>query len=332
MRRHAMQFFVRLGLIALLATEALAAKQYPGVREGFNAEFGISSVNRREGPQILVYVATPYIPQSAQYIDSRAMRAIGSVMFLGVAKPSKELSNVCPALRIDISQPTGRRLAVRFSQTKEVHGEIYDWELIPTVEYVRSGQDGLYSYMKYEAEYQKAFADNLVGRNLFLLDGSRNWEQFPYAHLFLPGPAIDGYPQKEPTDLGLETWKTLRSFLGSDQLMFFDRGVEFVFSADNERLSISGAPYWAAVEKNSADDNGRILRSFKNTAAARLTNPTIYDSAYRVSKYSAFFRYIARNCKTEWANFWADLEVNREAMIEIGVRPEEVWDRYLRLH
>jgi hypothetical protein len=318
---------IPLGLVILLSTAAIAARQFIEFREGFNEEFGISAVNSAEGPQVFAFTATADIPRSGAYLDERAMRAMGGVLFLAVAKPSNQIGNSCPTLRVDLTQPSGKRLAVRFSSSKEVHGEIFDWELIPTVEYVKSGHDGLFTYMGVRAEYQKAFSENLVGLNLFLLDNSRQWERFPYAHLFLAGPAIEGYPQNQPNDIGLAAWKRLRSFLGSEQLMFFDRNVDFIFSVEGGRLSISGAPYWAAVEENDDDYNGHVVREFKDTAKARLTNPTVYDSVYRVSKYSAFFRYVAQNCASEWSKFRADLDVNREAMTEIVVPPRKMWDR-----
>jgi hypothetical protein len=292
----------------------------------FEFEFATrTTVNRIDGPQILSFTASPSAGPD-RYLTPNAMKSMGGIIFMGVASPSV-IPNACPSLRIDLTRSSGTRLAVRFSESTEVHKEIFDWELIPTAEYVKSGEHALFSYMGVRAEYHKAFSDNLVGLNLFLLDNSRRWERFPYAHLFLAGPPIAGYPQNQPTDGGLAAWDRLRAFLGSEQLMFFDRGVKFFFSADSGRLSISGAPYWVAVEEADRQGNGRVIRAFTDTAAAKLANPTIFDSAYRISKYSAFFRYMAQFCPKELYNFWANLEANRGAMTEVVVPPGKMWDR-----
>ena len=134
------------------------------------------------------------------------MNAIGEILFRQVAKPNSD-ANTCPAVRIDANKADGKRLAVRFStSSNEVYGDIFDWEIIPTAEYVATGEDGLFSYMGVEAEYQKAFADNLAGLNLFLVDNARMLRAaFPYAHQFMAAPVVAGYPQLNPNPQKL-TW------------------------------------------------------------------------------------------------------------------------------
>lgn len=328
MTKHLKQVGLGIALLLFLSVAAFAEKEYVQFREGFNDLFGISAAGRSAGPQILAFSATKGLPPNAAYLDARAMKAIGGVLFLQVAKP-KSAANICPTVRVDINETDGKRLAVRFSSSNEVHGDIFDWEIIPTAEYVASGQDGLFSYMGVEAEYQTAFADNLAGLNLFLVDNARVLRApFPYAHLFMAAPSVAGYPQSQPTEANLAAWSTLKAFLTGNQLMFWDRDVDFIFSAQGDRLIISGEPYWVAVEKMGAAGTGQVIRSFQDTAGARLSNPIIYDSVYRISKYAAFFKYLARSCGKNWMNFQADLAANRAKMKEIVVHKHEMWTKY----
>lgn len=134
----------------------------------------------------------------------------------------------------------------------EIHGELFDWELIPTAEDVASGESGLFSHMGAYGEYQKAFINNLAGQNLFLLDTSREYERFPEAHLFLASPTVVGYPQNDPKAENWTAWWGLRKFLRKfDRLLFFDKDVDFKFSAVAGKLQISGEPYWAGVDQPS---------------------------------------------------------------------------------
>ncbi|MGY3449494.1 hypothetical protein [Bradyrhizobium sp. USDA 4353] len=327
--RHFKTFVVSAAIFILTSAAGFTAVEFVEFEDDFNAKFGISAANSAEGPKELAFIAAKDVPFKAGYLHSKTMRTMGGVLFRQVAKPAKDIANACPDVRIDLTQPNGTRLTAQLSAKKEVHGEIFDWELIPTAEYVASGEDGLISYMKYEAEYQKAFSNNLVGLNLFLLDNSRQWTRFPYAHLFLKAPVVDGYPQSQPSDAGLAAWRVLRDFLGDEQLMFWDRDVNFVFSVNGQRLSISGEPYWVAVDEINKEGDGRVIRSFRDVATARLSNPTIYDSIYRVAKYSAFFKYLAQKCDTVWSRFLTDLAAHRADMREIQVPPNKMWSKVI---
>src|SRR5262249_27357678 len=85
-----------------------------------------------------------------------------------------------------------------------------------------------------------------------------------------------------------------------------DEGVDFAYSENNGKLVISGEPYWITIARNE-DGTGCILVELKDTALTRQTNPTVYDSMYRVAKYSAFFKYLRDECGTQWKEFTGHL-------------------------
>ena len=328
MTRRTCSALIQILVSIALSASALAAYQYIDFAPDFKRRQHIASFNPSDNPRELAFALTKNIPVKEAYVDARAMATIGGILFAGVARPSDQLTNKCPTLSIDLSQPNGNRLAARFSDKKEVHGKIFDWELLPTVKYVISGDQGLFTYMRDYAQYQSAFSNNLAGLTLFLLDGSRDLADFPSAHLFLAGLPIPGYPQVKPTEENYAAWFRLRDWLGYEQLMFFDRDVDFVFSTDGSRLIISGLPYWVAVQKNVDDQDGHVLRSFTDTATARLTNPTIYDSIYRISQFSAFFRYMKVSCDTEWSKFLDNFNRKQATMIDMIVPDGQMFGRY----
>src|SRR5580692_9363581 len=93
MSQRAFRLLLHLSFVAFLATTAFAAKQYVEFRSDFKQDFGISSINRDAGPQVFSFQATPDIPQGDKYIDQRAMNRMGGILFLAVAKPSKDIAN-----------------------------------------------------------------------------------------------------------------------------------------------------------------------------------------------------------------------------------------------
>jgi len=315
-------------LIVIVLSFAKAEEQYAETAPGYYERNGILPSNHSKGVNVFAWIASRDVPLSESYANSHAMRTIGGVNFLAEAAPSPDLSNKCPALSISADQPNGRRLRVVFSPTTSVQGTIYDWELAPLVDFIVSDEDGLFTYLESEAQYNKAFRNNLVGFNLFLLDNARRNDNFTGSHImFRPGFTVPGYPQTEPTAEANQVWKKVRDkLLAGPRVMFYDRDVNFVFSIDNNNLRISGEPYWAVfVGPRERRDERKFLMDLRSEIAdVRKTNPTIYDSMARIAKYSAFFKYVKRKCSTEWASFLKNFGENRVVLKEILFRPEQM--------
>ena len=235
------------------------------------------------------------------------MRSIGGIIFFESASPEKDTA-ACPTLSYDLSRANGQRFVAAFGKDLAI-GDIYDWEVIPTVSFASSGDHGLFTYMGYHAQYHKAFADNLAGVNLFFVDNMRNIQQFSDIHRTL-GKSLPGYPQTNSTSSSRLKSDVIRTKLRWSQLMFTDEGVRYSFRNQNGTLNISGAPYWIGVQQVESGAGREILR-IDNTNDILETNPVVYGSVIRIAKFTALFRHFIKNCPNEWSAFTADLGAKR---------------------
>ncbi|WP_213957099.1 hypothetical protein [Variovorax sp. dw_954] len=257
--------------------------------------------------------------------NPEAMKKLGGVVFVEEARPAHGV-DACPKLKYQLEQPNGSRLQFVFPSKGEGHGVIYEWEIIPTINMVNSGENGLFTDMEGYAQYHAAFSNNLAGVNLFFLDNAVPLElKFPFAHLSLGKDGIPGYPQTPPTEESLEAARAvLIDLVGLDQpnheeltqWMFTDEGIPFRFQLDSDgTVRISGSPYWVALGKNS-NGHGKKLWGLGDTARTLKANQVIYSSAYRIARYAAFFRYMKNHCGPEWSEFLSDFNSKKSSLDE----------------
>ena len=243
--------------LCLVIVSAWSADIVVKFRKDALAKMENSAADPGRNPLTFAFNAPSDVSRRDAFTDPRTLAVVGGVMFTAVATPAPGIPE-CPNLNIQMDAPNGKHLAIKFG-TNVVRGNIYDWELLPLAQFIKDGQSALYTYVKGQGEYHRAFKDNLVGLNLFLLDNASITRDFPRAHLLIENK-ITGYPQSEPATKSLAAWETLKPLLSFgpevNQMMFVDRDTEFKFRPVGQELEISGAPYWLLLYKG-VDGSGQ---------------------------------------------------------------------------
>jgi hypothetical protein len=288
-------------------------------REGALAGLGITAADPKQKVATFSYFAPPDVSKSEAFTDKRTMAVVGGVMFTATATPASNDVAQCPDLNIDAKNPDGKHLKAKFG-TRQGQARIFDWEMLPLVQFVDDGEAALYTDVD-QARYHRAFQNNLAGLNLFLLDNVAEMEDFPRAHLLIEND-IPGYPQSKPSAETLAAWAQVKPILsfsaGFTQMIFVDKDVDFKFNLAGSDLTISGTPYWLLL-RTKTDGSGQIVGEVKDTGLVRMTNPAIYDSMYRISKFAAFFRYVKESCPTNWKVFLNEVEANKAVLVNVTI-------------
>ena len=286
-------------LIAFLSADPASAGETKVVfEEGGLQKLGITPARRRTRNLTFEHTARRDVSGTPDLMNIETVTVVGGVIFVERARPSAA-GLACPAVEIDLSRESGRRLRVEFAGER-VSGTLYDWEIVPLAAFVKSGSDALFTYMGVHGEYHRSFAGNLAGFNLFLLDTFRSLRNPSRAHLVVE-TTIPGYTSnREVTEANEAAAHKLERWMRNSHLMFTDLDVDFVFQggADGE-LVIDGDPYWIAV-KSRTGGSGRISGRFDDSATTLAANPAVFGSGYRLARYAAFFRYLKADCPARW--------------------------------
>ena len=312
-------FPARLAMIALLAVGG-------GVAHGGETEIvfdrhalremGIRTVGRNTRGLTFEHTARRDAAGTPDLLNIETMTVVGGVIFVEQARPDTA-QHACPAAGMDTSVASGRRLRVDFGQ-RSVAATLYDWELVPLAEFVQSGSDALFTYMGVHGQYHEAFADNLAGFNLFVLDTFRSLAAPSRAHLLVT-TTVPGYTEsRSVTKADDKAARKLVRWMRSSHLMFTDFDVDFVFRPEADALVIDGEPYWIAVSGRGAAAS--IDRRFDDAPATLAANPAVFGSAFRLAKHAAFFRYLQAECGTQWQALQASIAEARPALDLYTVR------------
>jgi hypothetical protein len=272
------------------------------------------------------------------------VRRVGGVVFLEVASPAPELRGVCPKLSYDHAKPMGMRFTANFGATRAA-ARIADWEIKPILKFVESNDHGLVSLNKpYNSdgfvgqliEVQASVDNMLAGYVLLLADSIRRVDLAAAIQLLDKQPILgfnrefDGRPIDVNEDKVLEAQEDVIEAMGGNQLMFTDWKENFVFNVRDGELTISGAPYYLPLSKDTSENGIPLWAQAKNTKEdkQRLLADIrpVYEPAYRFARYSAFFRYLKQECKDQWTEFSSSIRGNDsidtiEIEIPVAVRP-----------
>ena len=276
--------------------------------KGAFQKMGITAVGRKTRGLTFEHTARRDTAGTPDLLSVETMTVIGGVIFVEVARPEAP-EYACPTSEVDVTAHSGQRLRLAFGATS-VAADLYDWELAPLAAFVDSGSDALFTYMGIHGEYHEAFAGNLAGFNLFLLDTFRSLNKPREAHRMVK-TVVPGYTDgvAEPTAAAT---RRLTRWMRSSHLMFTDFEVDFAFRPDDDRLAIDGEPYWMAVSGIGA--SARIDRRFEDSETTLAANPAVFGSGFRLAKHAAFFRYLRSDCPGEWRLLNERLSANRRAL------------------
>ena len=300
------------GLLGLLSTGVVEADETQIVFEERGLEkLGIKPVGRRTRNLTFEHTARRDVTGTPDLMAVETVTVVGGIIFVEQARP-QSAEFACPNVGIDPVEESGRRLTADIADQR-VTGLIYDWELEPLVEFVRSGSDALFTYMGVHGEYHKAFAGNLAGFNLFLLDTFRSIGEPERAHLAVKTP-VPGYttgPDANRMDAGAS--RELRRWMRRSHLMFTDLDVDFVFRPDGGELIVEGDPYWISLDSRRGG-SGRITGRFDDSATTLKANPVVFGSGFRLAKYAALFRYLKTDCPEQWQALRRSLSEHRREL------------------
>ena len=271
-------------------------------------KMGITPAGRKTRGLTFEHTARRDTAGTPDLLSVETMTVVGGVIFVEVARPAAP-EYACPTLGIDLAAPTGQRLRVAFD-TASVAANLHDWELVPLAAFVKSGSDALFTYMGVHGEYHEAFAGNLVGFNLFLLDTFRSLNKPSEAHRMVK-TVVPGYTHGVAEPSGQATRKLTR-WMRRSHLMFTDFEVDFAFRPNAGHLAIDGEPYWMAVSGMGA--SARIDRRFEDSETTLAANPAVFGSGFRLAKHAAFFRYLKTDCPGEWRILNERLHASRGAL------------------
>ena len=271
-------------------------------------KMGITPVGRKTRRLTFEHTARRDTAGTPDLLSVETMTVVGGVIFVETARPAAP-EYACPTPDIDTTARSGQRLRLAFGATS-VAADLYDWELAPLAAFVDSGSDALFTYMGVHGEYHEAFAGNLAGFNLFLLDTFRSLNKPRDAHRMVK-TVVPGYTAgiAEPTAAAT---RRLTRWMRSSHLMFTDFEVDFAFRPDVDGLAIDGEPYWMAVSGMGA--SARIDRRFDDSETTLAANPAVFGSGFRLAKHAAFFRYLKSDCPTEWRLLNERLSASRRAL------------------
>ena len=285
-------------LLGVLSTGAVEARETEIVFQERGLEkLGITPVGRRTRNLTFEHTARRDVTGTPDLMAVETVTVVGGVIFVEQARP-QSAEFACPSVGIDPVEESGRRLTVEIAGQR-VTGLIYDWELEPLVGFIRSGSDALFTYMGVHGEYHKAFAGNLAGFNLFLLDTFRSIRDPERAHLAVK-TAVPGYTTgPDASRVDAEASDRLTRWMRRSHLMFTDLDVDFVFRPEQGELVVEGDPYWISLDSRRGG-SGRITSRFDDAAATLKANPVVFGSGFRLAKYAALFRYLKTDCPEQW--------------------------------
>lgn len=320
----AVRGWLALGALLFL-TASFAADSRLRFREDVWLDIGIEAIKPVErAAEHLTFRATA--PEgSRKALSPSTLKTMGGVLFLELARPLKDGTANCPRIGYDVSRPNGNRFFAVLDKKGLAYGDIFDWEIVPTVGLVDSGLDGVLTYMGFVADYHQAFSNNLAGANFFFLDNARSIRNFEEIHRSL-GANVPGYPQTKATQKAKQVTAEISSWMGAAHLLFTDEGVNYTFFRQGAKFVIRGTPYWMAVKSDRDGANGKESGRLTDTARTLESNPVVYGSAYRVARYTAFLRHMKKNCASEWSSFTAELGANRGSIdqVQIELMPHRV--------
>ena len=286
------------GLMALLANGTVDAGETQIVYEERGLEkLGITPAGRRTRNLTFEHTARRDVTGTPDLMAVETVTVVGGIIFVEQARPQSP-EYACPSVGIDPVESNGRRLTVELPDQR-VTGGIHDWELEPLVRFVRSGSDALFTYMGVHGEYHKAFAGNLAGFNLFLLDTFRSLRSPERAHLAVE-TQVPGYTAGPGSDrIDEQAAGELTRWMRRSHLMFTDLDVDFVFRPEQGELVVDGDPYWIALDSRRGGP-GRITGRFDDAATTLAANPVVFGSGFRLAKYAALFRHLKTDCPARW--------------------------------
>ena len=302
---------IAVALVLAAPVDVHAGEKRLEFEKGAFQKMGITPVGRKTRGLTFEHTARRDTAGTPDLLSVETMTVVGGVIFVEVARPTAP-EYACPTLDIDPAAPTGQRLRVAFGAgprgaASSVAADLHDWELVPLAAFVDSGSDALFTYMGVHGEYHEAFAGNLAGFNLFLLDTFRSLNKPGDAHRMVK-TVVPGYTHgvAEPSATAA---RRLTRWMRRSHLMFTDFEVDFTFRPDADGLAVDGEPYWIAVGGMGA--SARIDRRFADAETTLAANPAVFGSGFRLAKHAAFFRYLRSDCPAEWRHLNERLRASR---------------------
>lgn len=245
------------------------------------------------------------IPLNVNLGRAPAMRfvgRVGGVAFDSLARPEKEGDGPKSIeLFYDPAQPDGKRLLLKLDG-EETTTDIYDWELIPIVQYANSNSTSCFTLFgeledadrqsrEQEAgsrvlNYDEAFIDTLLGFRMFQLDVLVLDTDFAIELPMEDGEYILGTGEDEPKDgAGLALFayqnrvQTLvreaeRENFPSDfqSYVICDYGTTVGFSVNDGALELSGEPFyyfWKSGEGGAPSRQNMIIAELIDSGLMR---------------------------------------------------------------
>lgn len=282
----------------------------------------IGKVNDRSKFSLDVTVETDNRSGKYKILAPSITSTMGGVLFLEVAEPRTDALK-CPTIKFNPLSANGNRLEFVFEKEKALGG-LYDWEITPIVNFVKSGKHGLFSFMGYYAQYHPDFNDSLVGLNLFFLDNFRKLtpQKAASIHMDIISSEIPGYTS-ETVNGQPNAADNLIKKLDYYQLYFTDEGVKYSFYISDDKLVIDGHPYWMRITTDG-DGNGKEIDRVDDEDLMLNANPVIFGSGIRIAKYIAVFRYLKGSCRNQWNSLLDNLKENEKSIDGVRVPISEM--------
>ena len=304
-----------VGLLALALSVAMALPLSAAAGET-RIEFeknafrkmGITAVGGKTRGLTFEHTARRDTAGTPDLLSVETMTVVGGVIFVENAHPAAP-EYACPTVDVDTAAQPGRRLRIAFAE-ETANADLHDWELVPLAAFVESGSDALFTYMGVHGEYHEAFAGNLAGFNLFLMDTFRSLNKPREAHRMVK-TEVPGYTRgvAEPD---AKAARRLIRWMGRHHLMFTDFDVDFAFRPENGHLAITGEPHWMAVGGMGA--SARVDSRFEDAETILAANPAVFGSGFRLAKHAAFFRYLKSDCPAQWRTLNDRLRATRKSL------------------
>ena len=297
-----------LAAATLASAPCTAAETRIEFEKGAYQKLGIRAVGTKTRGLTFEHTARRDASGTPDLLSVETMTVVGGVIFVEEARPAAP-EFACPEPAIDLAAEDGGRLQLAFGNTSATT-RLYDWELEPLVRFVATGSDALFTYMGVHGEYHEAFAGNLAGYNLFVLDTFRSLNDPADAHR-LVSTTVPGYTHgiEQPSERAV---RKLKRWMGRSHLMFTDLAVDFTFAPADGELAVAGSPYWMAVSGMGA--SARIDRRFEDAETILAANPVVFGSGFRLARHAALFRYLASACPKEWRTLNDALREHRSAL------------------
>lgn len=311
-------------LAALLSFPLLSAETDIVFRKNAYQDNGISKMGIVDRSKFSLDVTVEKDNRTGKYkvLAPSVTSKMGGVLFLEVAEPKSEALE-CPVVEFDALSTNGSRLKFAFDKEK-VSGELYDWEITPIINFVKSGKHGLFSFMGDHAQYHPDLIDNLVGLNLFYLDNFRNFEPQRAAsiHSDTISSKILGYTIGTTNGRAIAA-NNLINKINLLQLYFTDEGVKYSFDISDNKLVIDGHPYWMRIRTDEDGSGGEVDR-VDDEKLILSANPVVFGSGIRIAKYIAVFRYLKGSCGSQWNALLDNLKENEKSIEGVRVPISEM--------